>query len=180
MGKSVLLHVCCAPCSIATLKIFTEKGFEPVGYFFNPNIHPYREFSRRKETARQFFKDEKTPLLIEENYLLEDFLRMVVHREKQRCLLCYRLRLEAAARQARENGMECFSTTLLISPYQKHERIKETGEEMADKYGLQFIYDDIRPFFRDSLHMAREKGLYLQGYCGCIYSEQERYDKTKR
>ena len=110
MGKSVLLHVCCAPCSIATLKIFTEKGFEPVGYFFNPNIHPYREFSRRKETARQFFKDEKTPLLIKK-IISWKILRMVVHREKQRCLLCYCLRWRAA-RQARGKRYGVFFTTL--------------------------------------------------------------------
>jgi len=179
MGKPVLLHICCAPCSIATLKVFKENGFEPLGYFFNPNIHPYKEFSRRKETLRQYLEEEKVPLVIEEDYLLEDFLRMVVHKEKQRCLHCYRLRLETAARYAREKGMERFSTTLLISPYQKHDSIKEIGEEMADKYGLQFIYLDLRPVFRESLRQARERGLYLQGYCGCIFSEKERYYKPK-
>lgn len=180
MGKPILLHICCAPCSIASLQVFKENGFEPQGFFFNPNIHPYREFARRKETLRQFLVEEKIPLFIEEDYLLEDFLRMVVNREKERCTHCYRLRLDATARFAEEKGIDCFSTTLLISPYQRHEHIREIGEEMADKYGLRFIYKDLRPVFRKSLRLARERGLYLQGYCGCIFSEKERYDKKQR
>ena len=177
MGKPILLHICCAPCSIASLKVFKENGFELFGFFFNPNIHPYREFVRRKETLHRFLEEEKIPFFIEDDYLLEDFLRMVVNREKERCTYCYRLRLDAAARFAAEKGLNCFSTTLLISPYQKHEKIKEIGEEMAAKYGISFTYRDLRHFFRESMRMARERGMYMQGYCGCIFSEKERYEK---
>ncbi len=180
MGKAMLLHICCAPCSIASLQVFKERGYAPQGYFFNPNIHPFREFARRKETLRQYLREVKTPLFVEEEYQLEDFLRLVVNRENERCTHCYRLRLEATARLAGEKGIDSFSTTLLISPYQKHEQIREIGEDLAEKYGVRFLYEDLRPVFRESMRLAREKELYLQGYCGCIYSEKERYDKRAR
>lgn len=180
MAKPMLLHICCAPCSIASLQVFRESGFEPRGYFFNPNIHPYREFTRRKETLRQFLKEEEIPLFIEEEYLMKEFLQAVVNHEDERCAYCYRLRLDAAARFAAEKGLGFFSTTLLISPYQNHELIKEIGGELAGKYGVHFIYEDLRPVFRESMRLAREKELYMQGYCGCIYSENERYNKKAR
>lgn len=175
--RELLLHICCAPCSIYSWEALKKKGFKPYGVFFNPNIHPYREFSRRIEALRSLTRQEGREVIIDESYRLEDFLRLVVHHEEQRCQLCYRLRLEETARQAAEKGIECFSTTLLLSPYQKHELLKNTGEEIARERGLQFVYEDLRSGFRQSIRMAREKGLYLQGYCGCIYSEKERYGK---
>jgi len=180
MAKPMLLHICCAPCSIASLQVFGRKGFEPQGYFYNPNIHPYREFARRKETLRRYLQEEGVPLFVEEDYLMKDFLRMVVNHEDERCPYCYRLRLDATARFTREKGMDSFSTTLLISPYQNHELIREIGKELAGKYGLNFLYEDLRPVFRESMDLARERELYMQGYCGCIYSENERYNKKAR
>jgi predicted adenine nucleotide alpha hydrolase (AANH) superfamily ATPase len=174
-GMNLLLHICCAPCSLSTWKNFQEKGHRLHGYFFNPNIHPYREFRRRKKTLQEWAQQEGRPLTCEEDYLLEDFLRLVVNREKERCRFCYRWRLEKTAAHAREQGFESFSTTLMLSPYQKHDLLQEIGGEVARKYGLRFIYEDLRPLFRESMGLAREKGLYMQGYCGCIYSEKERY-----
>ena len=90
---------------------------------------------------------------------------------------CYPVRLEQTAKYAKENGYEAFSTTLLVSPYQKHEELKNIGEQIAKKYGLQFLYRDFRTGFREGQAKARELGMYMQKYCGCIFSEEERYEK---
>lgn len=181
--KDLLLHICCAPCSLYSWQALQEKGYDVYGYFFNPNIHPYREFSKRKETLRLLAEEEGKPVFIDERYLLEDYLQRVadVGRDpEKRCPLCYEMRLEETARRAVEKGMKGFSTTLLISPYQKHELLKEMGEKIAQKHGLQFVYEDLRSGFRESMRLAREKDLYRQGYCGCIYSEKERYHPSAK
>lgn len=174
----LLLHICCAPCSLFSWQALQEKGYNIYGYFFNPNIHPYMEFSKRKEALRLLAQQEGKTIFIDERYLLEDYLRQVAevaHDVEKRCPLCYQIRLEETARQASEKGLKSISTTLLISPYQKHELLRDVGEKIAQKYGLQFVYEDLRPGFRESMRLAREKDLYRQGYCGCIYSEKERY-----
>ncbi|RJX27968.1 MAG: hypothetical protein C4554_02955 [Dethiobacter sp.] len=174
MKKDLLLHICCGPCSIYSWKKLEENGYNICGYFFNPNIHPYSEFARRLDALSSLARQEGRDILMDERYLMEDYLRRVVNHEEQRCQLCYRIRLEETALKAREKGIEGISTTLLISPYQKHELLKELGEKIAQEHGLHFVYEDLRPGFRESMRLAREKGLYMQGYCGCIYSEKER------
>ena len=173
--RALLLHICCGPCSIYSWDALEKKGFNLYGYFFNPNIHPYREFAKRMESLRLLAQQENRNIMIDGRYLMEDYLRLVVNREEERCLLCYRMRLEATAQKAREKGIKYFSTTLLISPYQKHKELKDLGEKIAKDHGLSFVYEDLRPGFRESMRLAREKGIYMQGYCGCIYSEKERY-----
>lgn len=177
---NLLMHICCAPCSLYSWQAFAEKGHQVYGFFYNPNIHPYREFKKRKETLRSLAEQEGKNIIIDDRYLLQDYLRTVVHHEEQRCELCYQMRLEETARKAREMGMEGISTTLLISPYQKHELLREMGERIAEKQGLKFVYEDLRTGFRFSMQLASEKGLYKQGYCGCIYSEMERYGPKSR
>lgn len=178
--KDLLLHVCCGPCSIYSWQELEKDGFNLRGYFFNPNIHPYREFIRRLEALRSLASQEGREIIIDQGYPMEEYLRMVVNHEEERCPLCYRMRLEETARKAREQGIENISTTLLISPYQKHDLLKDLGEKIAEEYGLHFVYKDLRPGFRESMARARQKGLYMQGYCGCIYSEKERYSAGKR
>lgn len=93
---------------------------------------------------------------------------------ENRCVkYCYRVRLEQTAKYAKENGYDTFSTTLLISPYQNHEALKKIGNEMAQKYNLTFLYRDFRPGFREGQAEARELGLYMQKYCGCVFSEEQ-------
>lgn len=94
-----------------------------------------------------------------------------------RCGYCYLCRLEKTAKYAKENGFDAFSTTLLISPYQDHELLKKTGDMLSKKYGIEFLYKDFRPGFRYGQNKARELGLYMQKYCGCVFSEEERYEK---
>ena len=169
----LLLHTCCAPCSVYCIKSLREEGIEPTVYWFNPNIHPYMEYKARRDTLKEYTKSIGINAIFDENYGLRDFCKNVVNDLENRCVkYCYRIRLEQTAKYAKENGYDTFSTTLLISPYQNHEALKNIGQEMADKYGLTFLYRDFRPGFREGQAEARELGLYMQKYCGCVFSEQ--------
>ena len=172
----LLLHTCCAPCSVYCIKSLRKEGIEPVVYWFNPNIHPYVEYKTRRDTLKEYTASIGVQAIFDENYGLKDFCKNVINDLENRCVkYCYRVRLEQTAKYAKENGYDTFSTTLLISPYQNHEALKKIGEEMAEKYGLIFLYRDFRPGFRQGQAEARELGLYMQKYCGCIFSEESRY-----
>lgn len=145
------------------------------GYFFNPNIHPYTEYVKRKETLEKYAGEIGLNMIYDSGYDMEEFIRGVAYRESQRCRMCYTLRLGQAARVAKKGGFDCFSTTLLVSPYQKHEMIREMGQAAGDECGLPFYYADFRPGYREATARSREMGMYRQQYCGCIYSEKERY-----
>ncbi len=173
----LLLHVCCAPCSTFTLNRLREQNIDVSGYFYNPNIHPYREFRKRLTTLKDFAAIQDFPLEIDSEYGLTEYLRKVVFHEKQRCKICYDMRLEKTAKQAVKSGADAFSSTLLYSRYQNHEAITKIGRQMAEKYGVEFYYDDFREGWQEGIDKAIEMDLYRQPYCGCIYSEQERYDK---
>ena len=172
----LLLHTCCAPCSVYCIKSLRQEGIEPTVYWFNPNIHPYTEYKARRDTLKEYTARIGVQAIFEENYGLRDFCKNVINDLNNRCVkYCYRIRLEQTAKYAKENGYDTFSTTLLISPYQNHEALKKLGEEIAEKYGLKFLYRDFRPGFRQGQAEARELGLYMQKYCGCIFSEEDRY-----
>ena len=173
----LLLHVCCAPCSTYTLSRLREQNIDVSGYFYNPNIHPYREFRKRLVTLCDFAKEKKFSIELETEYGLTEYLRKVVYHEKERCGICYEMRLEKTAQQAVKSGADAFSSTLLYSKYQNHTAITKIGREMADKYGVEFYYDDFREGWQEGIDRAISMDLYRQPYCGCIYSEQERYDK---
>ena len=175
----ILLHTCCAPCSIYPVEYLRSEGMDVTGYFFNPNIHPYTEFMKRKETLEKYAAEIGLPVVFEPGYELEEFLRGAAYRESYRCRACYATRLDRAARTAKAGGYDCFSTTLLVSPYQKHELIGEIGREAGDRHGITFYYADFRPGYREAAARSRKMGMYRQQYCGCIYSEKERYYKTK-
>ncbi len=172
----LLLHVCCAPCSTYTVTKLRDQGIDVSGYFYNPNIHPYREFKKRLDTMKEFAAKIDFDLQTEADYGLTEYLRKVVFNEKQRCSICYDMRLEKTAEQAAKTGADAFSSTLLYSRYQKHENIIATCNKMAEKYGVEFYYDDFRQGWQEGIDKAIEMDLYRQPYCGCIYSEQERYD----
>lgn len=174
-----LLHICCAPCSITCIDTLRSEGIEPVGLWYNPNIHPVTEYRARRDTLIQYAKDIGMELNVMDNYGLREFVRAIYPALEDRCGVCYDMRLSAAARYAAENGFESFSTTLLISPYQNHELLIETAEKAAREFGVRFLYRDFRPRFREGQAKARELGLYMQKYCGCVFSEEERYIKKK-
>jgi len=177
---NLLLHLCCGPCTLYPLTVLRDEGIEPRGFFYNPNIHPFREFKQRLGAVRTL--SEKTGLAVEleKEYGLNDYLRQVVFHETERCHLCYRMRLEATARHAKEIGADGFTTTLLYSRYQQHGLIRSVAEEVAAAHGIPFYYRDFRDGWQQGIEMAIEMDLYRQPYCGCIYSEQERYDKKFR
>jgi len=176
----VLLHICCGPCAIYPLEILQGKGIRVQGYFHNPNIHPYQEFKKRLETVEQLASRLDLPVEYNREYGLREYLRRVVFNEESRCGLCYDMRLGAAAGQARKIGAEAFTSTLLYSRYQDHELIRHKAEQLAEEYKIPFYYHDFREGWQQGIDMSKEMGLYRQSYCGCIYSEQERYDKRFR
>lgn len=176
---SILLHSCCGPCSTYVVKSLQAKGLDVTAFWYNPNIQPFREHQLRLEAMQIFAKATNLPLLIAEGYDMLKYFQAVVGHESHRCSDCYRLRLEKTAAVAHEKGFEFFTTTLLISPYQKHNTIKEIGEDLGKKHSVKFQYEDFRPSFKESHRVSKELGLYHQGYCGCVYSEWERYGKVK-
>ena len=171
----LLLHICCANCAINPIRQLQERGEEVVGFFFNPNIHPYQEYRKRLEALKHYSEKTGLNLICRDEYLLEEFLRNVSHCVDDRCRYCYRVRLEATAREAKEKGFDRFSTTLLESAHQQHDVIRETGEQVARDVGIPFYYEDFRPGWRKGVEVSKAMGLYRQQYCGCIYSEKERY-----
>ena len=169
----LLLHTCCAPCSVYCIDALRKEGIEPTVYWFNPNIHPYMEYKARRDTLKEYTKSIEVEAIFEEDYGLREFCKNVIGDLENRCQqYCYPVRLEQTAKYAKEHGYDSFSTTLLISPYQNHEALKLVGEQMAKKYGLDFVYRDFRVGFREGQAKARELGLYMQKYCGCIFSEE--------
>ncbi len=173
--SDLLLHICCAPCANQCIDSLRMEGMEVTGFWFNPNIHPYQEYKARRDTLLSYAKTIHMPMIVEDTYGLRDFVRAVAADIDGRCSYCYRVRLEETARRAADLGFAGFSTSLLISPYQQHEKIKVIGQEMSEKYGVDFVYRDFRPLFREGQERARTLGFYMQKYCGCIFSEEERY-----
>ena len=180
---NLLLHMCCGPCSCYPVKKLREDGIEPTGYFFNPNIHPYKEWDMRLKTAKEFAEKVDMKIITDENYMLRDFLKkalMAESVENGRCRMCYTWRLEQAAKFAAENGFDSFTSTLLYSIYQQHDLMKETAGFFAEKYGVSFYYEDFRTGWQEGTDISIDLGLYRQPYCGCIFSEEERYSKAIR
>ena len=175
----VLLHTCCAPCSIHCVDALRSEGLEPVSYWFNPNIHPYTEYRSRKTTLEDYAKSIQLPLIVDNTYGLREFCKNVIHDLSGRCFYCYDVRLEQTAKYAAEHGFASFTTTLLVIPFQNHQAIIHAAEKAAEKYQVPFLYRDFRPGFQDGQSKARELALYMQKYCGCIFSEEERYRRKQ-
>ena len=169
----LLMHMCCAPCSVYPLAQLRGEGFEPVGVFFNPNIHPIEEFERRRENVEKLASMKGLQVQYFDDFRLQEWERHT-GTEDARCTMCYAIRMKKAAELASAGGYEAFTTSLLVSPYQKHDLIKQLGEKYALQYGVGFLYRDFRPGFRQGQQEARELGLYRQKYCGCIISFNER------
>ena len=175
MKKSLLIHSCCAHCAAYTVDYWRGQGYEVSALWYNPNIHPYTEHQHRLEAMQSLAREINLPLIVSEGYDMPEYFRRVVGHETERCQYCFRLRLSRAAEVALQNGFDAFTTTLLISPHQKHELIRETGNEIAREKGVDFLYADLRKRYSDSRHMTKPLELYRQQYCGCTYSEWERF-----
>lgn len=177
---NLLLHACCAPCANMPIQTLREEGVDVTAFWYNPNIHPFTEYRSRRNTLQEYAKAIQLPLVMLDEYGLREFVQAVAENIDGRCDFCYRCRMEMAAKYAAEHGFDGFTTTLLISPYQNHEKLREIGTEMGERYGVPFVYYDFRPLFRPGQAHARELEMYMQKYCGCIFSEEDRYLNTKK
>jgi predicted adenine nucleotide alpha hydrolase (AANH) superfamily ATPase len=154
-----------------------KEGAATTLFWYNPNIHPFTEYVSRRDNLAAYAKTLALPLEMDDHYGLRLFVAAVspaVDRA-QRCAVCYRLRMERCAAEAKAGGFDGFSTTLLVSPWQDHDGLRAAAEGAAAKYGTVFLYRDFRPLFRQGQAAARTLGLYRQKYCGGIFSEEERY-----
>lgn len=184
----VLLHICCGPCAIMPVQRLLDEGHEVTGYFYNPNIHPLAEYLRRREGAAQAAERYGIKMLWAlhpGDYDTAAWLRMMHGREAApgRCRMCWGQRLEAVFGKALEGGFDAFSTSLLYSRYQQHEFIAARCGELAgggagDTPRPAFIYRDFRADWQSGIDRSKEWGIYRQQYCGCIFSENERYAKA--
>lgn len=168
----LLLHMCCAPCSVYPVNVLQDERIYIHGLFYNPNIHPLKEFEKRKENVQIFSKMAGIPVTFEDEFSQDKWEKFSGANDR-RCEMCYSIRLERAAAFAKKEGFDAFTTTLLVSPYQKHDLINELGRKFAQKYDIEFYYRDFRPGFREGQKKAKEMGLYRQKYCGCIISYNE-------
>ena len=176
----ILLHTCCAPCAVYSIEKLKEKYENIECFFYNPNIHPVSEYEKRKASCEELSRAMNIRMYFHKDFQFEDFFRKITFYEKDlRCCLCWGLRIEETAEYAAKNGFDGFTSTLFISPYQDHEKLKQIAKNAQDRYSVPFIYEDFRPGFRKSHESSRSMGLYHQKYCGCIYSERERFLKIK-
>ncbi len=174
---NILLHCCCGPCACGVIPQLQQLGHTYGCFFYNPNIHPYQEHKSRKNSFIDLMEEWQIAYYLNDAYPLEQWLAAVAEKPQDRCQYCYQNRLQATAALAKRLNYDAFSTTLLVSPYQNQERIREIGQTMGEKFDIPFFFADFRPGFRSGQALAREKQLYMQKYCGCIYSEKERYCK---
>ena len=174
--SSLLLHICCAPCAVGAIKHFQKTFSRIVPLFYNPNIHPYTEFRKRLKAVKVLAERLKNiEFRFVEEYGLFKFLPAVLKRLSRRCEICYKMRLGYTAKTARDGGFDSFSTTLLISDHQDIALIRRIGERFGNRFGVRFVSDDIRHLHQEALAEAKRMSLYRQKFCGCIFSEFERY-----
>ena len=171
----LLLHICCAPCSAACVKVLREEKIDITGYWYNPNIHPYKEYENRLNALKEYSKMINLKVIYNDYYGLREFTSNVIDKIDNRCEYCYFSRMENVVKYAKDNGYDAFTSTLFISPYQKHDLLKKICENLSKKYNIEFKYIDFRPYYYEGKQMFYETGLYMQKYCGCIFSEEIRY-----
>lgn len=193
----LLLHTCCAPCSVYCIKTLRKEGIEPTLFWYNPNIHPYSEYKARRDCLKNYAENKKVKLILEDAYGLDDFVCGVLKNANgnnsedgkntgangpkdfeeamlMRCQnYCYPKRLRKVFEFAKEHDYDTVSTTLLYSIYQQHDIIKDLMESLSREFGIDFLYRDFREGWREGQDEARAAGLYMQKYCGCVFSEEE-------
>lgn len=185
----LFLHSCCAPCSSYVLEYLSEY-FEITVFFYNPNISLEEEYRKRVEEIKRLVREMKFAhsVHIEEgSYDPQVFYEMVKGMEKlpeggERCFKCYRLRMEEAAKAARDGGYDYFTTTLSISPLKNAQKINEIGEELAEIYGVAHLPSDFKKKngYKRSIELSHEYDLYRQNYCGCVFSKREQEGKIQQ
>lgn len=175
----LLLHTCCGPCAIYPVRTLRDSGMTVHGFFYRNNIHPYSECRRREETLLDYAKRIDLQVIVPKDYDLNGFLRQMAFREDERCRFCYHSRLTATARLAVRGKFDAFSSTLLYSRYQNHDLIHELGNRIGREHGVSFHYEDFRTGWSEGVAESKEMNMYRQPYCGCIYSERDRYYRPR-
>ncbi|APV44291.1 hypothetical protein Dform_00950 [Dehalogenimonas formicexedens] len=175
MTPKLLVHCCCVHCSAYTLNYWREQGFGVTAFWYNPNIHPFLEHQRRLEALKSLVAREGISVELEPGYDLDKYFVAAAGKNENRCRECYRLRLGKVASYAAEHGFDAFTSSLLISPQQKHDQIIEIARSVELISGVVFEYADLRKRYSDSRRLTKPLDLYRQQYCGCLYSEWERY-----
>lgn len=146
-----------------------------MGFFYRHNIHPFSECLKRQETLENYARQIDLRVIYQAGYELESFIQHVVYRETDRCHYCYHDRLRTTALMAKRGKFDYFSTTLLYSKFQNHALIKSIGESVGQSTGVPFFYEDFRPGWQEGIKKSKNLEMYRQKYCGCIYSEKERF-----
>lgn len=191
---NILLHICCGPCAIAPVHMLRDMGHTVTGFFYNPNIHPLSEYLRRREAAHEAAEKMDLPMIWADltdpdAWNLPQWLTRMHGIEANgpdspapRCVLCYDQRMKATARAVaqltRDNPelkIDAFTTSLLYSRHQLHERIVESGHRAALRHEVEFFYHDFRSGWQFGIDQSKEWGLYRQNYCACVLSEAERF-----
>ena len=179
----IILHICCGPCSIYPVSYFKERGIEFKGYFYNPNIHPYKEFRQRIKALEEIQKIFDFEVIWDKEYGLRKFIKetfMLWDKPGKRCERCYIMRLTSTVKKALELKAEAFTTTMLYSIHQNHQLLKEIAEDLSYRYKIPFFYEDFRIGYQKGEETVKNLNIYRQGYCGCIFSEEERYSKKRK
>lgn len=176
----ILLHICCAPCATYPVGELKKEGHEVQGLWYNPNIHLYQEYCRRRDSLKDYAVWTNLAVIYQDEYGLEEFIRHIDSNVGDRCPVCYHIRLQRTAKIARQEKFDAFTTTLLASSYQEHTLIRRSAEQAGREKKVEFYYKDFRPGNKESRNLAKEMGLYRQQYCGCIYSEYERFKKASQ
>ncbi len=176
----LLLHACCGPCACYPAKMLRSQDVDFTLLYYNPNIHPYKEFKHRLAALRELAEKQDYRLIIDKTYPLEECVKGMLEEPVVRCAFCYRMRLRYTAKYAADNGFTAFSTTLLYSPYQKHDLILQEAKAAAEEFGVVFYYQDWRPHYQEGVDISLALGLYRQPYCGCVFSERDRYMEWKK
>ena len=182
--RSVLLHVCCAPCALMPVGLLRAEGFTVTGVFYNPNIHPLKEYLLRRAALLDAAERLDLPLLWPDPEQAAWDLPQWLHatpvstERTVRCRACYALRFGHVAYWAGKEGFDAFTSSLLYSQHQAHGIVAEEGGEAARRAGTAFLYRDFRPAWQEGIHLSKQWGLYRQQYCACLYSETERYAKA--
>lgn len=174
----LLMHICCSNCSLYPLKSLLSKGIDVKGLWFNPNIQPEDEYAQRLYSLQRLERLWGLDIEFIDRFGQDEFLRKNKN-DEFRCIRCYRMRLEETALAARKMGLDGFTTTLLVSPYQKFEYIVSIGKELERVYSVKFYVEDFRVGYRQNIGLSKELGLYRQKYCGCIFSLEERLSSSQ-
>ncbi|UCG54639.1 MAG: epoxyqueuosine reductase QueH [Dehalococcoidia bacterium] len=178
--NSVLIHCCCAHCTAYTVDYWRSQGYKTSAFWYNPNIHPFAEHEYRLEAMQFLATKLDFEIIIYDKYEMTEFFKRVIGRESMRCRCCLGMRMQKTGETALEYGFKSFTSSLLISPHQKHEVVLETGNTVAEDTGIRYLYADLRKYYSQSRCITKPLGLYRQQYCGCIYSELERFAAEKK